>query len=68
MQCAGIIDVEEHKPHRIPSAKWREVIDRAGEILQNLEEGEFSDKGQPKIAEKRQRKGREDKSQLDLFG
>ena len=44
-----------------------EVIDRAKEILANLEEGEFGETGQPKIA-KRRKKGRAvDDSQLDLF-
>jgi DNA mismatch repair protein MutS len=44
-----------------------EVIERANEILKNLEEGEFGDAGQPKIARKRRKKGRVDMSQLDLF-
>jgi DNA mismatch repair protein MutS len=45
-----------------------EVIDRAKEILQNLEEGEFSDLGQPKIARHRPRKNRDNNSeQLSLF-
>ncbi len=43
-----------------------EVIDRAKEILANLEEGEFGDAGQPKLA-RRKRKGR-DSGQLSLFG
>ena len=45
-----------------------EVIDRAKEILANLEEGELGDTGQPKIAKQRSRKGREDKAQMSLFG
>ncbi|MBN1669559.1 MAG: DNA mismatch repair protein MutS [Kiritimatiellae bacterium] len=44
-----------------------EVIDRAKEILSNLEEGEFGEMGQPKIARHRPRKGRYDPSQLSLF-
>ena len=43
-----------------------EVIERAKEILANLEEGEFGETGQPKIA-KRRKKGPSDDSQLDLF-
>ncbi len=43
-----------------------EVIDRAKEILANLEEGEFGDAGQPKLA-RRKRKGK-DAGQLSLFG
>jgi DNA mismatch repair protein MutS len=35
-----------------------EVIDRAKEILANLEEGEFGEAGQPKLARRRQRKPR----------
>ena len=46
----------------------QEVIDRAKEILANLEEGEFAESGQPKIARQRTRKSREDKTQLNLFG
>ena len=45
-----------------------EVIDRAQEILTNLEEGEFGDSGQPRIARHRPRKGRYDPAQLGLFG
>ena len=44
----------------------QEVVDRAKEILANLEEGEFGEAGQPKIA-RRKRKGR-DGGQLSLFG
>ena len=43
-----------------------EVIDRAKEILANLEEGEFSDAGQPKLA-RHKRRGR-DSGQLTFFG
>jgi len=44
-----------------------EVIDRANDILKNLEEGEFGDTGQPKIAKKRSHKLKAHISQLDLF-
>ncbi|MBU4461215.1 MAG: DNA mismatch repair protein MutS, partial [Verrucomicrobia bacterium] len=45
-----------------------EVIDRAREILANLEEGEFGEAGQPKIARKRARRVREDGgAQMSLF-
>ncbi len=44
-----------------------EVIDRANDILKNLEEGEFGDTGQPKIAEKRPHRLKANVSQLDLF-
>jgi DNA mismatch repair protein MutS len=42
------------------------VIDRSKEILANLEEGEFAESGQPKLARHR-RKPRTDDSQLQLF-
>jgi DNA mismatch repair protein MutS len=45
-----------------------EVIGRANEILRNLEEGEFEETGQPKLARRYGRKGRENPNQLDLFG
>ncbi len=44
-----------------------EVIERANDILHNLEEGEFGDSGQPKIAKKRPHKLKANISQLDLF-
>ena len=44
-----------------------EVIERATDILTNLEEGEFGDTGQPKIAKKRPHKLKANVSQLDLF-
>lgn len=44
-----------------------EVIERANDILTNLEEGEFGDSGQPKIAKKRPHKLKANISQLDLF-
>jgi DNA mismatch repair protein MutS len=44
-----------------------EVIDRAKEILTNLEEGELAESGQPKIARRRKRKDRFDENQLSLF-
>jgi DNA mismatch repair protein MutS len=43
------------------------VIERAREILTNLEEGEFGDSGQPKLAEHRARKRKEPDNQLHLF-
>ena len=45
-----------------------EVIERAREILTNLEEGEFGESGEPKLAEHRPKKGKTDKNQMDLFG
>ncbi len=45
-----------------------EVVERAKEILQNLEEGEFGESGQPKIAVRRPRKGKNNPLQLTLFG
>jgi DNA mismatch repair protein MutS len=44
-----------------------DVIERANDILSNLEEGEFGDSGQPKIAKKRPHKLKAHVSQLDLF-
>ena len=44
-----------------------EVIERAGDILKNLEEGELGETGQPKLARKRSHKLKADGSQLDLF-
>ena len=44
-----------------------EVIERAKEILMNLEEGEFLEAGQPKIATHRPRKTRKDRSQMTLL-
>jgi len=44
-----------------------EVIERASDILKNLEEGEFAESGQPKIAKKRPHRLKADRSQLDLF-
>ena len=45
-----------------------EVIGRATEILHNLEEGEFEETGQPKLAKRYGRKGPKDPNQLSLFG
>jgi DNA mismatch repair protein MutS len=45
-----------------------EVIERAREILANLEEGEISESGQPKLAKRRNRKVRDLPGQMDLFG
>jgi DNA mismatch repair protein MutS len=44
-----------------------EVIDRAREILANLEEGELGEAGQPRIARQRLRRERYDPAQLRLF-
>ncbi len=45
-----------------------EVIQRAHEILKNLEAGEFEETGQPKLAKRYGRKPVHDANQLDLFG
>lgn len=44
-----------------------EVVDRAGEILANLEEDEISDSGQPTLAKHRPGKKRSDEKQLSLL-
>ena len=44
------------------------VIARANEILKNLEDGELSEAGQPKIARRRSPKAGADENQLSLFG
>ncbi|MBU1695241.1 MAG: DNA mismatch repair protein MutS [Verrucomicrobia bacterium] len=44
------------------------VVERAREILANLEEGEFGEGGQPKLARHGARKGRRDPNQMSLFG
>ena len=44
------------------------VVSRAKEILSNLEEGEFGDSGQPKIAKTRRAKPGGSSAQMDLFG
>ncbi|MBT3191808.1 MAG: DNA mismatch repair protein MutS [Verrucomicrobia bacterium] len=44
------------------------VVSRAKEILSNLEEGEFGDSGQPKIAKTRRAKPGDSGAQMDLFG
>ena len=43
------------------------ALDRAKEILTNLEEGELGESGQPKIARRRGRKDKLDSSQMTLF-
>jgi DNA mismatch repair protein MutS len=43
------------------------VLERAAEILRNLEEGEFESEGSPKIARHRTRRKKSPPSQLDLF-
>jgi DNA mismatch repair protein MutS len=45
-----------------------EVITRAREILSNLEEGEFEETGQPKLAKRYGKKGSANPNQLSLFG
>ncbi len=44
-----------------------EVVERASEILLNLEDGELSEAGKPKIAERRPSKGKYDPSQMTLL-
>ncbi len=44
-----------------------QVLNRANEILRNLEEGEFEAEGAPKIARRTVRKKKPDDSQMDLF-
>ena len=44
-----------------------QVLDRANEILRNLEEGEFEAEGSPKIARHGPRKKKANDSQMDLF-
>ena len=43
------------------------VLDRANEILHNLEEGEFEAEGAPKLAQHRLRRKKPNDSQMDLF-
>ena len=45
----------------------QQVIERSKEILSNLEEGEFAESGQPKIAKRRTKSDKTPESQLDLF-
>jgi DNA mismatch repair protein MutS len=45
-----------------------EVIQRAHEILNNLEAGEFEETGQPKLARRYGKKGAAPSNQLNLFG
>ena len=45
----------------------QDVVSRAKEILTNLEEGEFGEGGQPKIARHRRKRVSEAVAQLDLF-
>jgi DNA mismatch repair protein MutS len=45
-----------------------EVIDRAKEILANLEESEFAEGGQPKIAKHEMKRAKANPDQLSLFG
>ncbi|MGE4488717.1 MAG: DNA mismatch repair protein MutS [Kiritimatiellales bacterium] len=43
------------------------VLDRAGEILKNLEEGEFESEGAPKIARRESRRKKINDSQMSFF-
>jgi hypothetical protein len=43
------------------------VLERANEILRNLEEGEFEAEGTPKIARHGSRRKKPNGSQMDLF-
>jgi DNA mismatch repair protein MutS len=43
------------------------VLERAAEILRNLEEGEFEAEGAPKLAQHRSRRKKSDDSQMNLF-
>jgi DNA mismatch repair protein MutS len=43
------------------------VLDRANEILHNLEEGEFEQEGAPKLAQHRTKRKKANDSQMDLF-
>ena len=43
------------------------VIERAREVLANLEEGELGESGQPKIARRRPNRNRADPGQMRLF-
>jgi len=43
------------------------VLERANEILHNLEEGEFEAEGAPKLAQHRTRRKKPDDSQMNLF-
>ncbi|MBW1804826.1 MAG: DNA mismatch repair protein MutS [Deltaproteobacteria bacterium] len=45
-----------------------DVINRAKEILENLEGGDLDDTGRPRLAHSRLARGREDSAQLNLFG
>ncbi|MFT5123490.1 MAG: DNA mismatch repair protein MutS [Kiritimatiellia bacterium] len=44
------------------------VVDRANEILKNLEEGELNEAGLPQLAKKRPKKRKTDEDQMSLFG
>jgi len=52
---------------RVVFLRPQPVVDRAKEILVNLEEGEFSEGGQPKLARHRRKRVSEAVAQLDLF-
>lgn len=67
-----IVDGASDKSYGIQVARLagmpRQVIDRSKEILSNLEEGEFAESGQPKIAKRRTKSSKVSDSQMDLFG
>jgi DNA mismatch repair protein MutS len=45
-----------------------EVVARAREVLANLEKGELDEKGMPRLARSKERRGERDLDQLNLFG
>ena len=73
-QAAALVDLPgaADKSYGIQVARLaglpEDVINRAKEILTNLEEGEFGEGGQPKIARHAPRKSRDNPDQLPLFG
>jgi DNA mismatch repair protein MutS len=46
----------------------KDVIERAKEILKNLEKGDTDELGQPRLAKSERRRHRSDNLQLNLFG
>jgi DNA mismatch repair protein MutS len=44
------------------------VVARAREVLANLETGELDEKGMPRLARSKERRGEHDRDQLNLFG
>jgi DNA mismatch repair protein MutS len=45
-----------------------EVVARAREVLANLETGELDEKGMPRLARSKERRGEHERNQLNLFG